>query len=78
MIHAHIEKDKAVPFWAAVGAPLIGVPLMVALLALAAPADKAPIDETEVGARTEQVHVKSVGQTIDQCQDEMEQPLRRG
>ena len=34
MIHAHIDKEKAIPLWALIGAPLVGVPLMVALLAL--------------------------------------------
>ncbi len=34
MIRAHIEKRSAVPWWAAFGAPLLGVPLLVGLLAL--------------------------------------------
>ncbi len=34
MIHTHINKEKAVPLWAVIGVPLVGVPLMVALLAL--------------------------------------------
>jgi hypothetical protein len=34
MMNAHLEKESAVPWWAAFGAPLIGVPLLVALLAL--------------------------------------------
>ncbi len=34
MIRTHINKEKAVPLWAVIGVPLVGVPLMVALLAL--------------------------------------------
>ncbi|MEJ2202639.1 MAG: hypothetical protein P8170_00880 [Gemmatimonadota bacterium] len=34
MMTAHLEKESAVPWWAAFGAPLLGVPLLVALLAL--------------------------------------------
>jgi hypothetical protein len=37
MILAHVEKSSAVPWWAAFGAPLVGVPLLVALLSLGAP-----------------------------------------
>ncbi len=33
-MNAHLPKESAVPWWAAFGAPLIGVPLLVALLAL--------------------------------------------
>jgi hypothetical protein len=36
MIHTHIDKERAIPLWALIGAPLVGVPLMVALLALMA------------------------------------------
>ena len=39
MIHAHIDKRSAVPWWAAFGAPLIGVPILVALLALGSTRD---------------------------------------
>jgi hypothetical protein len=37
MINAHVDNRSAVPWWAAFGAPLLGVPLLVILLALGAP-----------------------------------------
>lgn len=78
MIHAHIKKDIAVPIWAAIGAPLIGVPLMVALLALSAPAETAPAGEPDAAIKTEYFQVQSIDQPVDECADDMEQPLRRG
>ncbi len=39
MMHAHIDKESAVPWWAAFGAPLLGVPLLVALLAFGSGGD---------------------------------------
>jgi len=78
MIHAHIKKEIAVPIWAAIGAPLIGVPLMVALLALAGPTHTAPAPDTGVAVEAEQVDVRSIEQMIDECADDVEQPLRRG
>ena len=74
MIHAHIDEKRAVPAWAAIGAPLIGVPLMVALLALTAPADEAPPVEMDVGAKIEQVEVQTVDHQVDPCLDRSEQP----
>lgn len=37
MMSAHIDAKRAVPLWAAFGAPMLGVPLLVGLLALGAP-----------------------------------------
>ena len=34
MIQARIEHRRSAPWWAAFGAPLLGVPILVALLAL--------------------------------------------
>ncbi len=56
MIHAHIDRESAIPWWAAFGAPLLVVPLMVALLAIWAPrhgADNVVVSSD--GARVEQV-----------------------
>jgi hypothetical protein len=75
MIRTSIHKEKAVPLWAAIGAPLVGVPLMVALLALSAPAEHTPTVEPEAGFKTEQLEVQTVEQTIEA--DCSEQTLRR-
>jgi hypothetical protein len=40
-----MKDEKALPLWAALGAPMIGVPLMVALLAITAPKAEAPAEE---------------------------------
>jgi len=45
MINAHINEERAVPVWAAVGVPMLGIPLLVALLALLAPGAPAPASE---------------------------------
>jgi len=58
MILAHVEKTSAVPWWAAFGAPLVGVPLLVALLSLGAPknAQSNAVDVNSApAATTEQV-----------------------
>lgn len=47
MLSPHIDKKSAVPWWAAFGAPLLGVPLLVGMLALSAPASTAPADTTD-------------------------------
>ncbi len=47
MMNAHLSEKRAVPWWAAIGAPLVGVPLMVGLLALVAPKDSGPEAKTD-------------------------------
>jgi hypothetical protein len=76
MIHARIERGKAVPIWAALGAPLIGVPLMVALLALSAPADRVPSGEPQADMETAQMGVCTVDQAVDLHTDGLEQQLQ--
>ncbi|HIF22751.1 MAG TPA: hypothetical protein EYQ27_12815 [Gemmatimonadetes bacterium] len=56
MMQPHINEKKGVPWWAAIGAPLIGVPIMVALLTLASPSENPP----EVGSRSELVEPQVV------------------
>lgn len=59
MIHAHIDRESAIPWWAAFGAPLLVVPLMVALLAIWAPrhgSDNVVVSSESV--RAEQIHTQ--------------------
>ncbi len=65
MIHAHIDKSRAIPAWAALGAPLIGIPLMVALLALAGPSDRTPADTHDALLSTETVEAQAVDHDIE-------------
>lgn len=55
MIHAHIDKDRGIPWWAVVGAPLIGVPALVGLLALVAPGEQAADEPDDVDFAVEQI-----------------------
>ena len=77
MIHPYIRSEEAVPIWAAIGAPLVGVPLMVVLLALSVPTEKAPQAEPESGFQTEQVESHGVEWTAaDQADCEGLPPSR--
>ena len=60
MTYAQIDKQRAVPWWAIFGAPLVGVPVVVALLALAAPEQQA-VTEQNLDFAAEQVEIDSVG-----------------
>jgi hypothetical protein len=76
MIHAHLSEKRAVPWWAAIGAPLVGVPLMIGLLALAAPKDSGP----EAKAVEERQEIESVVHPVQLPAEymEMERTLERG
>lgn len=65
MINAHISRKNTVPWWAVIGAPLIGVPLIVALLALAAPERDASGADTDPDFAVEQVEVEPVGSSLE-------------
>ncbi len=66
MMQAHIDQDSAVPWWAAFGAPMIGVPLMILLLALSAPGEAVGTKgEVEAEYMTEQVEVEAIGVAVE-------------
>ena len=67
MMKEHIDQASAVPWWAAFGAPLIGVPLMILLLALSAPGDVVGTEggEVEAGYVTEKAEIEAIGASID-------------
>ncbi len=71
---AHIDQASAVPWWAAFGAPLIGVPLMILLLALGAPGDVVGTEggEVEAGYVTEKAEVEAIGVSIDTSPEYLE------
>jgi len=64
MIHAHIDKESAIPLWAAFGAPLLVVPLLVALLAIWSPRHTVNgVVGSEVGIQSEQVQTSESSAT---------------
>ena len=68
MIQAHIDQESAVPWWAAFGAPMIGVPLMILLLALGAPGEAVGTKgevEVEAGYVVEQAEVEAIGASVE-------------
>jgi hypothetical protein len=67
MINAHVDNRSAVPWWAAFGAPLLGVPLLVILLALGAPkqARSNPANAPDAYTNTEQVEVAPTRATVE-------------
>lgn len=73
MIHARISERRAVPWWAAVGGPLVGVPLLIALLALVSPNEPASAPEPDAAA-IEQVEVLTVGSDVDTFAHNEDQP----
>lgn len=55
MIHAHIDKNRGIPWWAVVGAPMVGVPALVGLLALIAPGEQAADEMDDLDFAVEQI-----------------------
>lgn len=51
----HLSQEKSTPWWAVVGAPLVGIPILVALLAFAAPAKQANAATDEAMEQVEAV-----------------------
>ena len=69
MIKANLNTDRSVPWWAVIGAPLVGVPLIVALLALTAPEQKVSGEPEAV--TTEQVELQTVDQALETSAEHM-------
>lgn len=65
MINAHISKKNTVPWWAVIGAPLVGVPLIVGLLALAAPERDASGADTDPDFAVEQVEREPASSSLE-------------
>lgn len=66
MINAHIKERSAVPWWAAFGAPLLGVPLLIGLLAVgsANTSSEQPI-ETESSLVKEPVEATAIQSAVE-------------
>jgi hypothetical protein len=66
-MNAHIQKrGSMVPWWAAFGAPLLGVPILVALLAIgSSDATTKDADPPESGYAAEQVDVSSAEVAVE-------------
>ena len=75
---ARIDQASAVPWWAAFGAPLIGVPLMILLLAFGAPGDRVGTEggEVEAGYVTETAEVEAIGVSVEIPPEYIEEDAR--
>jgi hypothetical protein len=74
---AHINKVSVVPWWAAFGAPLLGVPILVALLALGSgESTKTDVKAMESGYEVEQVDLRSVESVVELPPKESAAPSR--
>ena len=65
MIQARIPNRKSIPWWAALGAPLLGVPLLVALVALTAPTERISAIDEDPSVRCERLDVRTVEHSPD-------------
>ena len=65
MIHSHIDERRSAPWWAVLGAPLLGVPLMVFMLSLAVPVTATPEVQSEAGRVMEQVGDQTVNHEVE-------------
>lgn len=77
MTQMPLNKDKAPPVWAVLGAPLVGVPIMVALLALTAPKGE-PAGELVPGHAVEQIDTPVVDPASNDSAARLEQGLIEG
>jgi len=77
MTKMSLNKEKAPPVWAVLGAPLVGVPIMVALLALTAPKSE-PAGELLPGQAVEQIDTPAVDPVSNDSAARLEQGLIEG
>lgn len=78
MFRAHVKKEREIPWWAVIGAPLIGVPMVVALLALIGPSERVADDIDEVDFAVEQVELEPVSSMLAPQAPELPAPTFRG
>ena len=77
MTQMTLNKDKAPPVWAVLGAPLVGVPIMVALLALTAPKGE-PAGDLVPAQAVEQIDTPVVDPVSNDSAARLEQGLIEG
>ncbi len=78
MTYRYMKNEKALPLWAALGAPLVGVPLMVGLLAIATPKVEAPAEEPTPALVTEPVDSHVVAPASRDSAPELTEELGAG
>ena len=71
IVNVRKENESAVPWWAAFGAPLLGVPILVGLLALGSPSEARDLPpDTETVLTGESLDAAPATVHIEQVPDE--------
>lgn len=78
MTHIHLNRERRLPLWAVIGAPLIGVPVMVGLLALTAPVVEERAIEPVPAFVAEPVDTHLVDPVSNESAELLEQELNAG